>query len=204
MQGKGPGFNPQDGRRRRERGRNRAQEGRHAQRTLTAEAAVPPERDPDTLPLAGGPEGLQGLAEHKAEATELTELVGAAHQEGPEGQAGGTLGPGRSLQGRLAVPPGHLEVGWPAVSIQVLLVLSLAAGRERKGVRVGTATVPPMTKMCAAPKSPGRTFGTPGPSLLHGSQLCEQPHHLSDFFSVFLIEPQGLCTELCPTVYFLF
>lgn len=66
--------------------------------TLTAEAAVSPDGRPDAPGLAGGREGLQRLAEGAAQASKLTEAVGAFDQEGTEDHAAGTPCPARSLK----------------------------------------------------------------------------------------------------------
>lgn len=92
-----------------------------------AEAAVPPDGRPEPLVLAGHLEGVQRLAERVEELPELTEAVHAAHQEGLERHAGGTLGPGRALQGGVAGRLSSLEVVGTAFSVHDLLLLHLDA-----------------------------------------------------------------------------
>ena len=118
--------------------------------TLTAEAAVSPDRRLDPLGLAGGPEGLQRLAEGMVEVSKLTEAVGTSEQEGTENHVGGTLRPGWSLKSRLALLLGSCQVSCPAVCIWLLLrfcfsllVIFLATGKA-KGVILGTATASSM------------------------------------------------------------
>lgn len=53
--------------------------------------------------VVGGPEGFQRFTEGAAQPSTLTEAVGTVEQEGPEDDVAGTLRPGWSPQGRLAL-----------------------------------------------------------------------------------------------------
>ena len=90
-----------------------------------AEAAVPPDRWLEPLVLAGIFKGLQRITKSTEELSEFTEAVHTLQQEGLDGYPGGTMGPGRTLKGSLAVCLGFLKVNGPAFSIHDLLLFHL-------------------------------------------------------------------------------
>lgn len=95
------------------------------QERLTAEAAVPPDGWLEPLVLAGIFKGLQSITKSTEEFSEFTEAVHTLQQEGPDGYPGGTMGPGRTLEGSQADSLGFLKVSGPAFSIHDLLLFHL-------------------------------------------------------------------------------
>ena len=91
---------------------------------------------------------MQRLAEGAAQASKLTEAVGASDQEGTEDHAAGTPCPAWSLKDCLALLLGSLQVSWLAGRFWLLrfffgLVIISATGKG-KGVITGTATASSM------------------------------------------------------------